>query len=89
MDLSGSDGTRKCLNDSQLPDSRFQLDVRDPFLLTITTSRQTQEERLCRLLKPGLLESNNRRGFAHTQEYRNFSHFNAVLKSNENASLNR
>lgn len=91
MKQSNSNAVLSCLSgdrsSSKLPDSR------DPFVSTLTTSREDKRSRMERLLSPALSPEYTlvkfRRGYKHTPEYGNFSQFNSVLKNNESSALKR
>jgi hypothetical protein len=63
----------------------------DPFLASITTTRELRNQRASALFQPSYeaCSAQYHRGFNHEPEYGTFSKYNAVLKANENALMKR
>eukprot|EP01035_Chromulina_nebulosa_P018661 gene18661-24407_t len=63
----------------------------DPYISTLTTSRDQRSERLQQLFKQSNANYSTKynRGYNHEIEYGNFSKFCALLKQNEGATMKR
>lgn len=87
--LSSSDKFKTCFNDEHL--SSIQPPVKDMSLTSLKTGRSVREERIVRMLAPSSqhYSTTNHRGYQHDNDWRNFSHYNSILKTNEGAILKR
>lgn len=84
--LSNSENTAACLRYED--NSR---EIFDPFMSSLSSSRDSQRSRINRLFEPSIsnYERKYNRGYRHTPEYGNFSSLNSLLKKNEATSLKR
>eukprot|EP01039_Chlorochromonas_danica_P009065 gene9065-10004_t len=101
--LSSSEQALKCLSfdedkspsvpvhTSPLKKTIPYIGYNDPFMSSLTTAREVRDERVKNLFSPAVehREAKFNRGFAHEPEYGTFSKFNAILKTNKGALLNR
>ncbi len=84
-----------CLDEKKLSIPKSKRCYEDPYIMTITTSRNDRQEKMNNLLKQSNNSSFNgdipnfKRGYAHTVEIGNFSRYNGVLKTNSQSILNR
>lgn len=88
---TSSDNVKKCLYKSKMTTIG---EPKDPFIRTLSTPREVQTQKITRLLTPATAGPEAatrefRRGYCHLPEYGNFSRYNGILKSNEQAVLNR
>lgn len=88
--LSSSSKVSKCLSSKNL-DGGFDIEPRDPFGSSLTTSREDRQAKMTKLLAPALSnhDTTHSRGYKHTVGYGNFSNFNSIIKSNKDAMLKR
>jgi hypothetical protein len=87
--LSNSDKVAKCLTAKS--DHFDFMQPRDPFVMTLNTSRDERRHKIEKLMNPGLLQygTTHQRGYNHTVGYGNFAKFNSMLKDNKDAMLKR
>jgi hypothetical protein len=89
---TSSDNVKKCLYKNKMTTIG---EPKDPFIRTLSTPREVQTQRITRLLTPGTATGADtasrefRRGYCHLPEYGNFSRYNGILKTNEQAVMNR
>ncbi len=90
LNLSGSERLGQCFNDhNQTP---VYQNSTDPFMMSLTTSRESKASRMERILAPVTTNIDKRfnRGHRHLpDEYGNFSTFNGILKMNKETMLDR
>jgi hypothetical protein len=92
---TSSDNVKRCFYSSGKSKMLTPLgEPKDPFIRTLSTPREVQTQRIARLLAPGTSGADAatrefRRGYCHLPEYGNFSRYNGILKTNEQAVINR
>jgi hypothetical protein len=93
LKLSNSNSTKSCLTFEQSSNDRFENPTayNDPFAASLTTSRNTKNQRMQTLFAPALQSTEKRfnRGYEHAPEYGNFSKYNSILRTNKGAVLKR
>jgi hypothetical protein len=92
LNLSSSDQFTKAYRDDHLVQKPSR-DIRDPFIPSLNTSRESKAYKMTNLMTtPGSMKqhgNDNCRGFKHTVEIGNFSHFTGLLNLNKESMLNR
>lgn len=86
MKLTSSESAKQCLR--HLDNSRDST-YSDPFIASLSTARESRDQKRLTLISSGYADTIHRRGFAHAPEYGNFSRYNGVLKSNNAAVMKR
>ena len=92
LKLGSSEKTKDCLIYDPDPYERYGNTVyNDPFISSLSTSRQSRDKKMETLLLPAAHTAEKKycRGYAHAPEYGNFSRFNSLLKSNQAAVIDR
>lgn len=92
LKLGSSASTKDCLTYDLDPYERFGNNTyNDPFIASLTTSRQSKDKRMETLLQPARMSADKThcRGYNHAPEYGNFSRYNGVIKSNQAAVIDR
>jgi hypothetical protein len=86
--LGCSDAVKECISTAR---SHVRISDNDPFATSITTARESRDNRRVQLLTSARfdVDHDHRRGYNHTPEYGNFSKYNGVLKNNQAAVLKR